>query len=51
MSDQARTVTTTIRITEDEAERLRKVAARDDRSMASVIRIAVRNYLRFAEEN
>ena len=43
-------VVTTIRITEEEAERLRKVAAREDRSMASVIRLAVRNYLRFVEE-
>jgi hypothetical protein len=33
----SKTVTTTIRITEEEAERLRKVAARQDRSMASVI--------------
>ena len=46
----SKTVTTTIRITEEEADQLRKVAEREDRSMASVIRLAVRAYLRYAEE-
>ena len=46
----SKTVTTTVRITEEEADQLRRVAVKEDRSMASVIRLAVRAYLRYAEE-
>jgi len=38
---------TTIRLSGDDAERLRKVAEREDRSMSSVIRLAIRQYLRY----
>ena len=37
---------TTIRIEGDEAERLRVLAKEEDRSVSSVIRLAVRDYLR-----
>lgn len=36
----------TIRIEGDEAERLRVLAREEDRSVSSVIRLAVRDYLR-----
>lgn len=36
----------TIRIEGDEAERLRVLAKEEDRSVSSVIRLAVRDYLR-----
>ncbi len=51
MSEQTKTVTTTIRLTGDDAERLRRVAARDDRSLSSVIRLAVRQYLRYRDDD
>lgn len=36
---------TTFRMTEKEMERLKRVAEREDRSFASVVRVAVREYL------
>jgi predicted transcriptional regulator len=35
-------VVTTVRLTGNDAERLRKLAEREDRSMSSVIRLAIR---------
>jgi predicted transcriptional regulator len=45
-----KSITTTIRLDPDELERLREIAEREDRSVASIIRLALRSYLRFKEE-
>jgi predicted transcriptional regulator len=37
---------TTIRIPTEDANRLREVAQNDDRSVSSVVRLALRDYLR-----
>ena len=50
MKEQTKDIVTTIRLTGDDAERLRRVAEREDRSMSSVIRLALRQYLRYREE-
>jgi predicted transcriptional regulator len=42
-------VVTTIRIDGDEAQRLREFAKEEDRSVSSVIRLAVRQYLRYRD--
>ena len=50
MNERTKDIVTTIRLTGDDAERLRRVAEREDRSMSSVIRLALRQYLRYREE-
>ena len=49
-NSETKAVVTTIRLTGDDAERLRKVAEREDRSMSSVVRLALRQYLRYHED-
>jgi len=50
VSKKPSTVTTTIRMTGAEARKLKAAAKADDRSMSSVIRLAIRDYLDVRKE-
>lgn len=49
-STKPTTKTTTIRLPIEDIEHLREMAAREDRSVSSIVRLALRQYMRFKEE-
>ena len=50
MTDGTPTKTTTIRLPAEELRHLRTMAKREDRSVSSIVRLALRQYMLFKEE-